>query len=114
MRNAERSTPTPPPSPWAFGLADRLDKALKVGKVSNADMADALDVSRNTVTNYTTGRTTPSRLQIKEWAVRTGAPAEWLLTGIDPTPSTDPELRTTDYKAVVSDLAAHRARKAAS
>ena len=96
MGNAERTTPQAPPSPWAFGLADRLDKALKVSNVSNASMASALDVSRNTVTNYTSGRTVPSRLQIKEWALRTGAPIEWLLTGVEPTPPSDPKLRTTD------------------
>lgn len=81
---------TPEPSPWTFGLADRLEKALKVGRVSNGSMAAALDVSRNTVTNYTSGRTTPSKLQVKEWAIRTGAPFEWLWDGVDtkkaPTP----------------------------
>ena len=92
MGNAERSY-RPPQSPWVFGLSDRLDKALKVGNVSNADMAAALDVSRNTISNYTSGRTKPSKLQIKEWAVRTGAPLVWLEHGIDPT---EPEVRPMD------------------
>lgn len=86
MANAERTTPQAPPSPWSFGLADRLEKALRVSDVSNAEMAAALDVSRNTVGNYTSGRTSPSKLQIKEWAIRTGAPLEWLLTGAESSP----------------------------
>lgn len=72
-------------SPWAFTFADRLGKALHVSGVSNQDMADALGVSRATVSNYTSGRTAPSKLQIKEWALKTGAPIEWIKTGIDPT-----------------------------
>lgn len=78
-------------SPWAFGQHDRLAKALTVSGVSHAEMADALDVSRNTIGNYIAGRTKPSRLQVKEWAVRTGAPLEWLLTGresVGPEPTT--------------------------
>lgn len=111
MGNAERTTPQAPSSPWSFGLADRLDKALKVSNVSSKDMAAALEVSRNTIGNYTSGRTAPSTLQIKEWAMRTGAPLEWLLTGVSPVPPTNPNLRPTDYHAVVTDLSAHRARR---
>lgn len=74
----------PEQSPWSFGLSDRLAKAMSVAGMSNSEMADALDVSRNTITNYTSGRTKPSRLQIREWAVRTGAPLEWLETGERP------------------------------
>lgn len=83
MGNAELATGPvePTPTPWSFGLSDRLAKALTVAHVSNAEMAQALDVSRNTITNYTSGRTKPSRLQLREWAVRTGAPLEWLETG---------------------------------
>ena len=71
-------------SPWAFTFADRLGKALPVSGVSTQSMADALDVTRTTISNYTSGRTSPSKLQLKEWSVRTGAPLEWLLTGNDP------------------------------
>lgn len=73
-------------SPWSFGLGDRLEKALRVAHVTNLQMADYLGVSPNTVGNYTAGRTRPSRLQIKEWAVRTGAPLRWLEGGEDPEP----------------------------
>ncbi|MFF7683117.1 helix-turn-helix domain-containing protein [Microbacterium sp. NPDC007973] len=92
MPNAQRSDNET--FPWAFDLGDRLDKALRVAGVSTAEMADTLDVSRNTIGNYTSGRTRPSRLQIREWAARTGAPVQWLETGmvgpagIEPTTST--------------------------
>lgn len=82
-------------SPWAFTFADRLGKALHVSGVSNQDMADALGVSRATVSNYTSGRTSPSKLQLKEWALKTGAPIEWLLTGGDPTIEKDPHTCNT-------------------
>ena len=75
------------PSPWTFGRHDRLAKAMAVAGLGNAEMADALDVSRNTITNYTSGRTNPSRLQVKEWALKTGAPFEWLWDGVEPTVS---------------------------
>ena len=77
--------------PFAFDLGDRLDKAMRVAGLGIDDMAEALGVSRNTIGNYRSGRTHPSKLQVKEWAVRTGAPLEWLLTGEEPT---DPNRRT--------------------
>lgn len=75
-------------------MGDRLDKAMRVAGLTIDDMAVALDVSRGTIGNYRSGRTEPSKLQVKEWAVRTGAPLEWLMTGevgpagIEPTTST--------------------------
>ena len=77
-------------SPWSFTFADRLGKALSVSGVSNQEMAEALGVSRTTITNYTSGRTVPSKLQLKEWSLRTGAPLEWLKTGIDTTENPHP------------------------
>ena len=81
MRNAQRSDAG---FPFAFDLGDRLDKAMRVAGLSIDDMAEALDVSRNTIGNYRAGRTSPSKLQIKEWAMRTGAPLEWLMYGTEP------------------------------
>src|SRR5690606_1050724 len=37
----------PERSPWAFGLGDRLAKALHVAEVTNMEMADYLGVSAN-------------------------------------------------------------------
>lgn len=88
------STPPREESPWTFNMADRLDKALTVAGVSHAEMAEALDVSRNTIGNYVSGRTKPSKLQLREWSMRTGAPLKWIetgevgLAGFEPTRST--------------------------
>lgn len=80
----------------AFDKSDRLSKALKLGKVSSNEMAAHLDVSRTTISNYINGRTEPKRSQIRDWALRTGVPMEWLETGAetpgapdDGTPSED-------------------------
>lgn len=82
MTNAQRSDEGG--FPFAFDLGDRLDKAMRVAGLTIDDMAEALDVSRGTIGNYRSGRTTPSKLQIKEWAMRTGAPLAWLETGMEP------------------------------
>lgn len=74
----------PVASPWTFGLHDRLDKALTVAGVSNSEMAEYLGISSNTIGNYTSGRTAPKTQTLRLWAMRTGAPLEWLITGIEP------------------------------
>lgn len=103
-------------SPWAFGLGDRLEKALRVARVSNSEMADALGVSANTIGNYTSGRTTPSKLQVKEWAMRTGAPLPWLQDGIeedsDPEDTSFNDLKQTGLNAI-TNLADYRAERGA-
>lgn len=65
----------------AFGLPDRLGKALKVGNVSSGDMAAYLEVAPNTISNYINGRTPPKKAVVLQWAVKTGVPPKWLETG---------------------------------
>lgn len=67
-----------------FGLGDRLAKALHVAGLTSQDMAEALEVSRNTVSNYINGNTKPRKLYLREWALKTGVPLEWLETGAFP------------------------------
>lgn len=69
-------------------MRHRLALALEVSGVSVAEMAEHLGASTNTVGNYTSGRTNPKRPTLVLWAMKTGAPLEWIMTGIDPT---DPE-----------------------
>lgn len=64
-----------------WDLADRLVKALRVGDVGKGEMAEHLGVNPNTVGNYVSGRTKPSRAVLRVWAMRCGVPLEWLLTG---------------------------------
>lgn len=68
----------------AFDLADRLRKSLRVADVSVNDMADYLEVSRNTVGRWINGHAAPSGPVVRAWAMRTGVPYAWLRYGIDP------------------------------
>ena len=81
---------------WTLG--DRLGKSLKYAGMKSQDMADIIGVARNTISNYLNDHTEPSKLAIKEWALRTGVPIEWLQTG----EVTDPNQRTSDYKSAGS------------
>lgn len=65
----------------AFDLADRLRKALRVSDVSVQDMADYLEVGRNTIGRYINGHTQPSGAVVRLWALRTGVPYGWLRDG---------------------------------
>lgn len=75
------STAQPLPDDLSWDLADRLRKALRVSGVGVGEMATELAVSRNTVGNYINGHTEPNRATLRVWALRTGIPIEWILTG---------------------------------
>ncbi|WP_213816271.1 helix-turn-helix transcriptional regulator [Glaciihabitans sp. dw_435] len=68
-------------SKLSFGLPDRLGKALHVADVTTTDMADYLGVTRNTISNYTSGRTPVKKQTLRLWALKTGVPLEWIETG---------------------------------
>lgn len=74
-----------------WDVSDRLSKALKHSGVGTAVMAEYLGISRNTVGNYTSGRTVPDRRTLMLWAMRTGVPLEWLETGEDPADPQGPD-----------------------
>lgn len=84
-----------------FGLSDRLAKALNVSKTSSSEMAEALDVTPTTISNYTSGRTRPRKPVVQAWALKTGVPISWLETGVTPGGG-DPEMSPSDYKPAVS------------
>lgn len=68
-----------------FDRADRMRRALRVGKVSVTEMADYLEVSRNSVGNWINGHAEPRDRDLKRFALKTGMPLAWIKTG-----STDP------------------------
>lgn len=72
-------------------MRHRLALALEVSGTSVQEMAEELEVSPNTVGNYTSGRTAPKHATLRVWAMKTGAPLEWIKTGIDPTENPHPE-----------------------
>lgn len=81
MEHAHKAPLEPEPSPWAFTMGDRLAKALAVANVPHAEMAEYLGISGNTIGNYIAGRTRPKKQTLRLWALRTGAPLEWIETG---------------------------------
>lgn len=67
-----------------WDLADRLTKSLRVAGMSAQEMADYLEVHRNSVSAWMNGRVTPSGQTIRLWALRTGVPHKWLKEGVEP------------------------------
>ena len=70
---------------WTLG--DRLRKARENAGLSQSELADAVLVSRTTVSNAEVGARVPMRGTLKAWAEVTDVPLGWLLTGdADPLP----------------------------
>lgn len=67
-----------------WDLADRMRKALRLAGIGVQEIADALEVTRNTAGNYINGRTTPPPSTVRMWALRCGVPYEWLRDGTAP------------------------------
>ena len=76
MSNPQSETEVP-----QWDVADRMGKALRSSGVKPAQMALYLGVHRNTITNYTSGRVTPSRATLIAWADITRRPLDWIETG---------------------------------
>lgn len=74
-----------------WDLADRLTKTLRVAGMSAQEMADYLEVHRNSVSAWINGRVTPSGQTIRLWSLRTGVPHEWLRYGIEPSRPDGPD-----------------------
>lgn len=87
--------------------------ALEAQGIPIQEMADLLGVSRNTVGNYLSGRTTPRLAVLRVWAMRTGYGVDWFLTGDTPTtgPDTPGGLANQTSLCMTDDLAAIRARR---
>jgi transcriptional regulator with XRE-family HTH domain len=64
-----------------FDTADRLRKALRTSGIGAQEMADYLDVCRNTVSNWINGHCLPKGAYIRLWALHTGVPFDWILRG---------------------------------
>ncbi len=82
-----------------FGLTHCLVLAREVAKLDQFALAEALDVSRATISNYERGVSKPSKLQLNAWAVTCDVDADWLKTG-EPAPDNGP----SHYKGVVRRL----------
>lgn len=67
---------------WTLG--DRLRKSIEHAGVGVGEMAEYLEVDRNTVSNYIHDKVRVPGAVIRLWAIRTGVPLEWLRTGSSP------------------------------
>lgn len=102
-----------------FSLGDRLRKAREVANLSQQELADEIGVSRRSIVRYESAAKAPKSVTLL-YAMRTGVPAAWLLTGSVPTSPVGPaglEPTTPSVKARRSDnvilLATPRPRKLA-
>lgn len=96
-----------------FTLGDRLGKAMRHADVSAAEMADYLDVHRNTISAYINDRQPVKGGTLKLWAMRTGVPLEWLEFGVEPQrPPTPPRASGSPNEQALRELAAKKRRRA--
>jgi len=73
-----------------FDLLDQLAKSLRVSGMKPGDMARALDVHRNTITNYMNGRGLDRKTLIAwSFACSPAVTLSWLETGLAPTDHND-------------------------
>lgn len=70
-----------------ISIRHRLRIAREEAGMEQAELAEAIGVSRTTVSNAEKGRVDPRKITINAWALATGVPATWLETGKTP-PST--------------------------
>lgn len=62
-----------------WDMSDRLRKALTHAGISSNEMAEYLEVTRHTISNWINGRTRPPATAVKLWAMRCGVPYKWLV-----------------------------------
>jgi transcriptional regulator with XRE-family HTH domain len=79
----KRQEQTKKPQVPQFEMRHRMLLALEYSGVSVNEMAAELELSRTTISNYLHGRTRPRRGELIQWALKTGLPFEWLVSGED-------------------------------
>jgi DNA-binding XRE family transcriptional regulator len=80
----------------AWTVGDRLRKAREESGLSQQELADAIGVSRNTISNHEVGvgKRDPQTLLVRAWAAATDVSVEWIRTGHEP-PLVAPPSRST-------------------
>ena len=64
---------------WTLGW--RLQRSLAHAGISIDDMAKEIGVSRQTISRWVNDHSDPRIGFLKLWALRTGVPLEWLVSG---------------------------------
>ena len=72
-------------------ITDRLRKARELTGLDQGPFADNIGVSRGTVSNYERGSRTHKKSVLMTWAMGSGVPLEWLMTGEQGTPDHTPQ-----------------------
>lgn len=65
-----------------FTICDRLRKSREFAGLEQGELAEDIEVGRSTIGNYETGRVTPRRIVVRQWALRCGVSFEWLWEGV--------------------------------
>lgn len=78
---------------WTQG--DRLTKARETARLSQEELAHLTGLSRQTISNYERDAVVQRRSGLNLWAMATGVPVEWLVTGEYTPRDLNPE--PTDY-----------------
>lgn len=88
----------------------RLRIAREFAHLEQQQLADRIGISRNSVSSAELGRTKPRKITLNAWALATGVPVTWLITGQTPGRPGDgpggglrdiPDHGTADYRAVI-------------
>uniref|UniRef100_UPI002597B48D helix-turn-helix domain-containing protein n=1 Tax=uncultured Gordonia sp. TaxID=198437 RepID=UPI002597B48D len=72
--------------PIMFPQPLRLELARRHARLSQAELAQALGVSTNTVNRYERDQVSPKRSVVMAWSMVTGVSLAWLETGEAPPP----------------------------
>jgi len=68
-------------------ITDRLRKSRELTGLDQIEFADRIGVSRGTVSNYERGSKSHQKSTLMTWAMGSGVPLEWLLTGQESSPT---------------------------
>lgn len=80
-----------------FDKADRIRRALRISGVGVQELAEQLEVSRGSVGNWINGHAEPRPRDLRQIALRTGFPYDWLDRGVEPT-ELDPDGGTVTHR----------------
>jgi len=72
-------------------IGTRLRVAREWRDMDQAQIAEGLGLTRQTVSNYERGYTLPGKLVINAWAVICDVDVDWLRTGVEPEVPSGPE-----------------------
>lgn len=62
-------------------IGKRMRDARRSTGATQAELAEALDISRQTVWDWENDKRAPSKIAVVAWAMVTGVGSEWILTG---------------------------------